>query len=160
MNINYLCLWRARNIAILVFAGLLANTSNATSLYKSVGPNGEVIYSARPPANAKVEKTLTFKELPASAVPVFKPEATKSVELPSDNIVLYMADWCGYCRKAKAYLVSKNIAYREINIDTEYGKNAFAKVSSAPGIPLLFAGGQRVQGYTEEAYNELFSSLQ
>jgi glutaredoxin len=168
MNIHYLrfvCeaisrIWRtkriASNSAIVVFACLLANSSYATSLYKSVGPNGEIIYSARPPVNAKVEKTLSFKELPRSAVPASKPDTTKPVELPSDNVVLYMADWCGYCRKAKAYLASKNIAYREINIDSEYGKNAFAQVSSEPGIPLLFANGQRVQGYTMAAYDELF----
>lgn len=71
-----------------------------------------------------------------------------------------MADWCGFCGKAKVFLASKNIAYREINIDSEYGKNAFAQVSSEPGIPLLFANGQRVQGYTKEAYDELFGNLQ
>lgn len=159
-------LWRAkyaaRHIGLLVFAcaGLLVNASYATSLYKSVGPNGEIIYSARPPANAKVEKTLTFKVLPSSAVPALSKETTKPVELPSDNVVLYMADWCGFCSKAKAFLASNNIAYREINIDSEYGKNAFAQVSSEPGIPLLFANGQRVQGYTKEAYDELFGHAQ
>lgn len=162
MNTLWRAKYAARHIGLLVFAcvGLLVNTSYATTLYKSVGPKGEIIYSARPPANAKVEKTLIFKELPSSAVPALSKETTKPVELPSDNVVLYMADWCGFCRKAKAFLASNNIAYREINIDSEYGKNAFAQVSSEPGIPLLFANGQRVQGYTKEAYDELFGYLQ
>ncbi|MBS1189755.1 MAG: Glutaredoxin [Rhodocyclaceae bacterium] len=34
---------------------------------------------------------------------------------------LYSASWCGYCRKAKAYLGERGIPYQEIDIDTPEG---------------------------------------
>ncbi len=129
---------------------------NAQSLYKSIGPNGKVIYSNHPPAGAHIEKKLEFDDLPSSQVHP-QSESTDSVDLPTDDVVLYAAAWCGYCRKAKAYLASKGINYKEIDIDTGYGSKAFARVGNGQGIPLLFASGQRVQGYSLEAYDEIFS---
>ena len=103
MNIHYLrfvCeaisrIWRtkriASNSAICRYSPVcLLIPHTLPAFTNAVGPNGEIIYSARPPVNAKVEKTLSFKELPRSAVPASKPDTTKPVELPSDNVVLYM----------------------------------------------------------------------
>lgn len=152
---------------LLMTTGLLAvisfvvSNAEAKSLYKSVGPNGKVIYSAHPPEGARVEKTLEFKDLPSSEVAPADDSLSKGEEnasdLPQGDIILYAADWCGYCRKAKAYLASKNISYQEVDIETINGKASFRKVGGK-GIPLLFAKGERVSGYAQEAYDALFNA--
>ena len=141
---------------ILTAIGSGLTETHAQSLYKSIGPGGKVIYSSHPPAGATVEKTLEFDTLPSSQVKPLASPSGSAVDLPAGDVILYAAPWCGYCRKAKAYLAEKGITYKEIDIDTDYGRNAFAQVGNGQGIPLLFAHGQRLQGYSEQAYNALF----
>jgi hypothetical protein len=130
------------------------NQSVAQSRSKSVGPDGKITYSNHPPAEGCNKKTLTFENLLSSKVPATAPntkpmqqQTITPVVAPTSGVVLYQATWCGYCKKAKAYLASKSIAYREIDIDTNDGKSAFDQVS----------GGQRVQGLSQEACDEFFA---
>ncbi|MBS1143043.1 MAG: hypothetical protein H6R14_449 [Proteobacteria bacterium] len=151
----------------LLFAGLLVGgTAGADNVYRSVGPDGRVTYSDHPPTTGKVQKIYSFENLPASPVPEstlnFRQDAEKSMKKrlaaqPASGTVLYSAEWCGYCRKAKAYLNNRGVAYQEIDIDTPDGKQAFSAVGRGGGIPLLIANGQRVQGFTAAAYDALFS---
>ena len=158
MSANLNCL-----LAIVIVLSLwmfLDNEAVAQNMYKSLDPNGKIIYSNFPPADARVEKTLTITNLPSSKVPtVTDPkhlQGSTTVKAPIDGVILYQADWCGYCRKAKAYLASKGITYQAIDIDSDFGKDAFAQVGNGQGIPLLFAGGHRVQGFSVAAYDEIF----
>jgi hypothetical protein len=59
---------------------------------------------------------------------------------------------------AKAYLVQNKIPYREVDIDTEGGRVAFALVGGGGGIPLLFANGRWAQGYRPDAYDNIFAN--
>lgn len=155
-----------RLVFLLIWGALAAPNANAQTVYKSVGPDGKIVYGDRPPAEGRVEKTLKFENLPSSALPASassyveqlrKQRASSTVSAPTSGVVLYMADWCGYCTKAKADLAGKGIAYQEINIDTKDGMAAYVQAGGGKGIPLLFAKGQRVQGYSAAAYDELFS---
>lgn len=141
----------------------------AQSLYKSVGRDGRIVYSDRPPTDGRIEKTMTFENLPSSTLPASTAanveqlrrsgvSSSSDLVAPSNAVVLYSAAWCGYCKKAKAYLAGKGIAYQEIDIDTTDGRAAFAKVSAGRGIPLLLADGQRVQGFSASAYDAIFAN--
>ncbi len=35
------------------------------------------------------------------------------------EIILYTADWCSDCRRAKRFLRERGISYREVNIDED-----------------------------------------
>jgi len=41
----------------------------AETLYKTIGPDGRVEYTDRPPADGKAAKTLNFADLPATPLP-------------------------------------------------------------------------------------------
>lgn len=153
---------------MLLLCGLLVTTTPvAQDLYKSVGPDGRIVYSDKPPAKGRIEKTMKFENLPSSALPASafsyveqlrKLRASSSANKPTKAVVLYSAAWCGYCKKAKAYLADKGITYQEIDIDTDGGMIAFAQVGGGNGVPLLLAGGQRVQGFSPDAYDALFAN--
>lgn len=163
---------RIARFAVLVLCAVLTTTTPIaqTLLYKSVGPDGKIVYSDRAPTEGRLEKTMKFENLPNSPLPA---SATSQIDIlrkakyaftpnPSSartgEVVLYSADWCGYCRKAKAYLASNRIAYHEVDIDTDNGKADFARTGGGKGIPLLLAGGQRVQGFSTAAYDSLFGN--
>ena len=155
---------RTASFALALAVGLCvcAQGSLAQTLYKSVGPDGRVVYSDQPPVAGAVEKTMKLESLPVSVVPGTpvraaapapgKDEAAAAV--PRGEVVLYMAQWCGYCKAAKAYLAQRNIAYRELDIDTPAGKTAFAQIGGR-GVPVLLTRGQRVTGFSPQAYDAL-----
>lgn len=134
----------------------------AQTLYKIVTPEGRVVYTDHPPPQGKVLKTLTADSAPTSALPTSATEQLGKLQAlrsgaPTSGVVLYSAVWCGYCTKAKAWLASKRINYREIDIDTPDGLASFAQAGGGRGVPLLIAGDQRVQGFSLAAYDQLFA---
>lgn len=148
----------------VVFFMFALSPASAQTMYKSVTADGKVVYSDHPPADSKVLKTLTPDGTPSSALPVSAVEqlrrlrALRPTAAASSGVVLYSAAWCGYCAKAKAYLATKGIAYREIDIDTSDGLASFAQAGGGKGVPLLIADGQRVQGFSPAAYDQLFAN--
>lgn len=156
-------------IAVLASAFASAFAAHAGTLYKSVGPDGRIIYSDQPPADSKVEKTIAFTNLPATPLPAavlrYREELQKGVQkrladpgnkADSGQTVLFSAEWCGYCRKAKAYLAEKRIPYREYDVDTQEGMRALAALGEGKGIPVLVRNGRKTQGFSREAYDAVF----
>lgn len=151
-------------LAMFLLAACLGPAS-AQTLYKSVGADGRVVYSDKPPATGDAAKTLKLDTPPVSVVPGAAPTAPTARAAHADSgapavqprgeVVLYMAKWCGYCTAAKAYMAGKGIAYRELDVDTPAGKTAFAQLG-ARGIPVLLAGGQKISGFTPQAYDAVF----
>lgn len=157
--------------ALFALAMLAASpAADAETLYKTIGPDGRVEYTDRPPADARQAKALNFADLPATPLPDsvlrYREQLQKSLQnrlsnaaKPGGGPQLFTAAWCGYCRKAKAHLAARGIAYREHDIDTPDGQLAFAQAGSASGIPLLLVGEQRVQGFSAAAYDAALAQL-
>ena len=155
---------------IVIAALALSAAAHAATLYKSVGPNGEIVYSDQPPQSGKVEKTFNLSTLPATPLPDsvirYRDELQKSMEKRlaesaqprGSQPVIFTAKWCGYCRQALAYLGEKKIGYTEHDIDTPAGMRAFAATGASRGVPLLLVGDKKVQGYTRPAYDSVFSA--
>jgi glutaredoxin len=156
-------------VLVLVLVLLLAPALvQAETIYKSVGPDGKITYSQKPPTGNKVEKTLTFANLPSTPLPDsvmrYQDELQKGLKkrlsAPDrrDMPVLFTAVWCGYCKQAKAYLAQNAISYREYDIETPDGARAFAEAGAGRGIPVLQWKGQNVQGFSRGAYDTIFAS--
>ena len=63
------------------------------------------------------------------------------------NITIYTKTSCPNCTTAKQLLVSKNLAYTEINIETgDRFANFVANYPDAKQMPQIFIGDQRVGG--------------
>jgi len=141
----------------------------ADTVYKSIGPDGRVIYSQTVPVNQPVEKTLRFENLPASPLPEsvvryreelekgMKDHVAAATQTPRRIPALFIAQWCGYCKQAKRYLTDKKIAYTEYDIDTQAGVRALTATNPGKGgIPVLIAEGKRLTGFSVAAYDAFF----
>jgi glutaredoxin len=78
--------------------------------------------------------------------------AVKSVV---SQVVLYAADWCGACQKAKRYLARRGTAYEERNVDNPSVVEELLRKTGERGIPVLEAGGRILTGFSEPLYDEL-----
>lgn len=152
-------------IALSLLLALLCHPALAEMMYKSVTPDGRVVFSDRAPTEGRLEKTIKYENLPATPLPkdlaatieqMRKSGTSQPVAAPTRGVVLYSAVWCNPCSKAKAWLSSKGIAYQNLDIDTSNGRAAFAQVGGK-GVPLLVADGQRIGGFSAAAYEQFFS---
>ena len=149
---------------------LLPVCVQAGTVYKSVGVNGQIIYSDQPPVSGKVDKTLNFSDLPATPIPgsvASKSKLDKSAKsnssaagkMPdSTQPTLFMAQWCGYCKQAKSYLSAKHIRYQEYDIDTDEGLRMMNASGGGKGVPVLLWNGQKISGFSRDAYDAVFKN--
>ncbi len=84
--------------------------------------------------------------------------ATGFAQPAQTGALLYSAKWCGYCKVAKAYLQRNNHAYQELDIDTPEGMRSFVQVLPKSGIPVLIKDGKRLNGFSQQAYDQFFQA--
>jgi glutaredoxin len=158
--------------AVCILSLVLAASAAAETVYKVVGPDGEISYSDKPPSDrARPTNTLEFRNLPSSPLPVevlrFREQLEKSAESRisaaraprAGDVALFTASWCGHCKRAKAHLAASQIAYIEYDIESVEGMRAFIGAGGSGGVPLLVAGERRIQGYSAPAYDRLAAAI-
>ena len=76
----------------------------------------------------------------------------------NSSVVLYYADWCGYCKKARRWLDERKVFYdlRDIEIP-RYGEE-LREVSGSTSIPVLSINGEIVRGFNPAAYERALGS--
>jgi glutaredoxin 3 len=76
------------------------------------------------------------------------------------KVVMYGADWCGYCARARALLDSKGVVYEEIDTDLVPGARAEARTRSGRDtIPQIFVGERHIGGADDLAALEAAGRL-
>jgi glutaredoxin len=161
-----------RTLFLLALLLPLACVTQAATVYRSVGPDGQIIYSDKPPADGTIEKTLSLVDLPSTPMPEsvlrYRDELQKSMKkrlsevgmrLDTSEPVIFTAVWCGYCTRAKSYLAEKRIRYQEYDIDTPNGMRAYVEAGGGRGVPVMLWNNQKVQGFSPPAYDALFKNL-
>ncbi len=134
-------------------------------VYRSVGPDGKVVYSQTPPDEGRVDKQFSFERLPTTDLPdyvlKFRAEMQRNIALKqqpaapvaADQLKLFNAKWCGYCRQAQAWLAAQGVAYVSLDIDTPQGMTEYLRVSGGKGgVPLLMGPGVQLRGFSAAAY--------
>lgn len=71
------------------------------------------------------------------------------------NIIIYSTPTCGYCRMAKEYLKSKNIAFTEVDVSLDRAKQEeMIKKSGQFGVPVIDVDGKIIIGYDKRKLDE------
>ncbi|MCB0343066.1 MAG: glutaredoxin 3 [Pseudobdellovibrionaceae bacterium] len=68
------------------------------------------------------------------------------------NVVIYSADWCPFCVRAKRLLEQKGVKYKEVNVDQHPGERQ--RIMTQTGmrtIPQIFINDEFIGGYTDLA---------
>lgn len=125
-----------------IMATLLALTFSqpvAAGVYKCKNDSGKTEYSDKPCKNGKNEK-LAIKKAPQNP----------------NKVDIYITSWCGYCKKAMAYLKKNKIPFKKYDIE----KNIAAKhkkqklAPSYSGVPLTVINGTLIKGFSPESFDE------
>ena len=64
------------------------------------------------------------------------------------QVEIYTTALCGYCRRAKALLDKKGVAYAEYAVDAEPGRldEMLARAKGRRTVPQIFIGGKAIGG--------------
>ena len=130
---------------------LLVGTALADKVYKWVDANGHTQFSDRAPDAAQA-KEIT---IPTFTGPT---ELASAPGASGRGIKLYTTARCGYCKRARAYLASRGLAYTEYDVETSsVGRADYARLKGR-GVPIIFVGDQRMDGYSEAGLAQLLQN--
>ena len=73
------------------------------------------------------------------------------------EIVIYSADWCPACVKAKRYLESNGYEYEERNVDEPRYKEELIKISGGRSIPVIDVDGTILKGFSPQRLEQAIS---
>ena len=72
------------------------------------------------------------------------------------NIKIYSTPTCPWCKRAKAYLEEKGIAYESIDISSDQtAQKEMIERSGQMGVPVIDIDGQIVVGFDKEKIDEI-----
>ena len=135
--------------------------------YKGKDKDGNIVFSDTPPSGADAKKVNVLKEgetptpkgegirpraetlKPASSVAV---KAKEKREYRDVEVILYMTEWCPYCRKARAYLKSLGVNLIEYDVEKDKSKNQdkLLKSGGRRGVPVIDVEGIIVYGFSPD----------
>ncbi len=67
------------------------------------------------------------------------------------DVVMYSTQRCGWCKKASQFFSKHNIEVSEYDIEASSGNMQEYKRLGGRGVPLIFVGENRIEGYNEKA---------
>ena len=125
-------------LALLLAAG--------ADIYRWTDAQGKVHYSDSPPPEAKA-KQLKIRINSIDGPAVVSTVKGAPADEGRDKVRICTAVWCGYCKKAKAYLAKRRVPFEELDVETsDRGRNEFAQLGGR-GVPLILVGSQRMDGF-------------
>ena len=140
-------------LATLAVALSVSLPTAAADIHQWHDKNGQIHFGDRPPGDTtsivvKV-KTNVYTSPSIEAL-------SKAPSHAEEQVVMYSASWCGYCRKARNYFNSHDVAFSEYDIETsEKGQRDYQQLG-ARGVPVILVGERRLNGFTPAAFESIY----
>ena len=159
------------NLAMSLLFLCLAPQASA-GMYKIVGADGAITYSDNPPVESRTAKVSQIKIQsyvgPAQMGTVAaKPDWAAILKRPiavaskpdsaasRGSLVMFSTPTCGYCKRAKAYMSAKGIAYEEVDVEQPgKGLDEYSRLGGR-GVPFFVLGDKTMTGFSEERLNSM-----
>jgi len=138
-------------------------------IYQYTDKNGNIVFSDKPPADSNAKEKRLKKDgvywsnQGASDYPSDK-DSKEAASTPAREdkpktdygrvtAVMYMTDWCGYCKQAGQYIRSLGAGLTEYNIDRDQSKKDEMRKKSggSTSVPLIDIDGTIIRGYSPMA---------
>jgi glutaredoxin len=74
------------------------------------------------------------------------------------NVILYYAEWCQYCHRAKRHLERRGIPFELRDVDVPAAKAEMIAKTGQSGIPVIEVDGRIMKGYSEKRLDHMLST--
>lgn len=76
-----------------------------------------------------------------------------------NDVVMYATTTCPYCAKVRKLLAAGGVRYTEYQIDKSEAANAEFIAKGGIGVPLLYIGERRIDGFREAAIRDALKAV-
>lgn len=136
-----------------------AGQLQAQTVYRSVGPNGQITFSDMPGMSSSTSKVNPFDNKTPSVAPV-------GVALPFElrqvvgkfPVMLYTSGNCAPCDSGRNLLVSRGVPFTEKTISSAQDSDALQKLSGGNSVPLMTIGAQQVSGFSAAEWTQYLTA--
>jgi glutaredoxin len=133
-------------LRFLLLTVLIAPAVASADVYKWTDAQGRVHYSDSAPPDVKTQP-VTAKINSISGPAVVSTFKNTTAGGSRQTVRILTAAWCGHCKKAKAFLAAKGVAYEEVDVEaSDRGRNEFTQLGGR-GVPIILVGAQRMYGF-------------
>lgn len=139
-------------LAALTFTAL----AGAQPVYKTVGPDGRISFSDRPPLEPGAK--------PAPSVPLPGPSAGGALPFELRQVTakfpvtIYTSSNCVPCGAGRAHLASRGIPFNERTIASNEDAEALQRLSGDNTLPMLTIGTQQIKGYSDAEWTQFLDA--
>ena len=141
---------------IIALCALLACLpAEAQQVYRWVDGNGRVQYGDKPPPGVKAA-AVQSRISSYSGTPTVTGSASAGASRP--EVKMYVTEWCGYCKQARAYLSRQGIRHTELDVEKSAAARAEYQGLQGRGVPVILVGTQRMNGYSEDRLAQMLKS--
>lgn len=141
---------------LVLILALLAQPALAGEISKWKDASGRVHYGDTPPADVAAERLSVKPNVYESRAGERRSEPAS----PPTKVVMYSTVRCGYCRKARAYFKANGIAFTDYDVETSAKGQQDYRRMGARGVPVILVGDQRMMGFSESAFANLYADGQ
>lgn len=123
---------------------LAAGLSSAQAVYRSVGPDGRVTFSDRPPVAGA-----SAPSAPARPAPVTGPALPYELQqiVARFPVLLYTGPECAPCDSGRQLLAERGVPFTERTVRSNEDIAALLRLSGDSSLPVVTIGGQRLKGF-------------
>jgi glutaredoxin len=94
-----------------------------------------------------------------SAIPTKRAAERKRAQQAS-KVVLYRTAWCGYCKRAAAYMHQQKIQFVERDIEVDDRSHAeYQRLGGKGSIPLIQFGDKTMMGFAQETFDQYYAEF-
>ena len=146
-------------VAITSLILMCANPNAEADVYKWIDDDGNVHFGDKAPDDQKSEQlnfeinTYTTVTYDLSVFERSEPRNRKK----SSKVIMYSAEWCGVCKRAKNYFKQKAIPFTEYDIDKHQAGREQYKKLGARGVPVILVGKKRMNGFSATGFESMYN---
>lgn len=137
---------------VLIFIFSCLSGSVCAEIFQWTDSNGRLRFSDQKP------NTVEFKQLDLK-VNISDSHQARGQSAPDsdEELVLYSASWCTYCKKAKRYLSANKISFQEKDIEEDSLAAKSYRALNSRSIPLMLFQGRRLEGFSRKRFEKFYN---
>ena len=146
-------------LCFFVLASLTQTSIQAQTLYRTVGPDGRITFTDKPPATAANVTPLSAggRDLGAGAANAALPYTLRQV-VNRYPVTLFTSKDCAPCDEGSTLLRSRGIPYAEKTIATNEDAESLKRLANTTSLPLLTIGSQQIRGYSSLEWTQYLNA--
>ena len=145
-----------RRLPFLLISLLLWLPAGQAEIFKWHDDEGNLHFGDRPPQKARTEQVEVEINTFASPEILDAPEQAPDRPASAGDVVMYSAEWCGVCTRARNYFRSNDIPFSEYDVEkSSRGKREYQRLGGS-GVPIIFVGKRRLNGFRPATFDSIY----